>query len=103
MNSYDVLLRHGYKVFIDQYVLVAGDQLITRLEDALAASQAGVLVWSNAARDSDWVRREYQVMEQRVGRKKGFHFVPVRLDAGELPDFANGVLASRNQYVRPSA
>jgi TIR domain len=89
MNLYDVLRRYGHKVFLDQCVLVAGDQLVTRLEDALATSQAGVLVWSNAARDSDWVRREYQVMEQRTNKKKEFRFVPVRLDSGELPEFAD--------------
>jgi tetratricopeptide (TPR) repeat protein len=89
MNLYDVLRRHDHKVFLDQCALVAGDQLITRLEDALASSQAGVLVWSNAARDSAWVRREYQVMEQRANKKKGFRFVPVRLDSGELPEFAD--------------
>jgi hypothetical protein len=49
MNLYDVLRRYGHKVFLDQCVLIAGDQLIARLEDALATSQAGVLVWSSAA------------------------------------------------------
>ncbi|CAH2402737.1 toll/interleukin-1 receptor domain-containing protein [Mesorhizobium escarrei] len=39
MNLYDVLRRYGHKVFLDQCVLVAGDQLIARLEDALATSQ----------------------------------------------------------------
>jgi hypothetical protein len=89
MNLYDVLRRYGHKVFMDQCVLVAGDNLISRLENALATSQAGVLIWSNATRDSDWVRREYHVMEQKTTKKKDFHFVPVKLDGAELPDFAD--------------
>ena len=55
--------RYGHTVFLDQVELAAGDELITRLEYALRTSQAGVLVWSNASRDSAWVRQEYQVME----------------------------------------
>lgn len=87
LSLYDVLREYGHTVFLDQVALAAGDELITRLEDALRASQAGVLVWSNASRDSDWVRREYQVMERQAERRK-FRFVPVRLDGEELPEFA---------------
>jgi hypothetical protein len=87
LSLYDVLREYGHKVFLDQVALAAGDELITRLEDALRGSQAGVLVWSNAARDSDWVRKEYQVMERQT-TKRAFRFVPVQLDSTALPDFA---------------
>ncbi|MBB6091332.1 hypothetical protein HNQ60_000178 [Povalibacter uvarum] len=89
LNLYDVLRRYGHKVFLDQVTLVGGDQLVSRLESGLSSSQAGVLVWSSAARDSEWVSREYQTMEQMLGRKRGFRFVPVRVDATELPTFAS--------------
>jgi tetratricopeptide (TPR) repeat protein len=88
LNLYDVLHQQGHKVFLDQCVLKAGDQLITRLEEALKTSQAGILVWSSATQDSEWVRREYQAMEAQATRKKGFQFVPVKLDDSELPLFA---------------
>jgi hypothetical protein len=88
MNLYDVLRGHGHQVFLDQCVLAAGDELITELQKALRASQAGVLVWSQATRDSEWVSREYQVMERMTKSKPSFRFVPVRLDSSELPDFA---------------
>ena len=80
LNLYDVLRHQGHRVFLDQCVLKAGDELETRLEDALRTSQAGVLVWSTATRDSDWVRREYQVLERQATKKKGFQFVPVKLN-----------------------
>lgn len=89
LNLYDVLREFGHSVFLDQVVLAAGDELIARLEQGLAASQAGVLVWSNATRDSEWVRREYQVLEQQATRKPGFRFIPVNLDGAELPPFAS--------------
>jgi tetratricopeptide (TPR) repeat protein len=88
LNLYDVLRVHGHQVFIDQCVLAAGDELITQLQDALKKSQSGVLVWSNATRDSKWVSREYQVMERMTDTKPSFRFVPVRLDSSEVPEFA---------------
>src|SRR3954470_6709224 len=60
LNLYDVLTQQGHHAFIDQCELKAGDQLITRLQDALQTSQAGVLIWSTATSDSEWVAREYQ-------------------------------------------
>jgi hypothetical protein len=88
LNLYDGLVGLGHKVFLDQCVLKIGDELTTRLEDALTKSQAGILIWSKATRDSDWVRREYQTMERQATEKQGFQFVPVRLDNSKLPAFA---------------
>jgi hypothetical protein len=89
LNLYDVLRELGHKVFLDQCVLKVGDELTTRLEEALRTSQAGILIWSKATRDSDWVRREYQVMERQATWKSGFQFVPVKLDESAFPDFAD--------------
>jgi hypothetical protein len=75
-------------VFIDQRVLKAGDPLARELEDALDASQAGILIWTNATGDSEWVRREYGVLESMATDKKDFQFVPIKLDASKLPKFA---------------
>src|SRR4051812_13765454 len=63
LNLYDVLNELGHKVFLDQYVLKPGDDLITELENALDKSQAGILIWSNATADSEWVRKEYHTLE----------------------------------------
>lgn len=88
LNLYDVLRRYGHKVFLDQCVLVAGDQLIARLENALATSQTGILIWSSQARDSEWVSREYQTMERAAKSRDTFRFVPIRVDDRDLPPFA---------------
>jgi hypothetical protein len=86
INLYDVLRGHGHEVFLDQVVLTGGDRLIRKLQEGLDQSQAGVLVWSSASADSEWVEREYEVMESKAGAN--FRFVPVRLDDRELPTFA---------------
>src|SRR4051794_40025433 len=59
LNLYDVLHELGHAVFLDQVALKAGDPLTRSLQDALRTSQAGVLIWSTATADSEWVEREY--------------------------------------------
>src|SRR5258705_13060233 len=88
LNLYDVLREQGYKVFLDQVGLRAGDRPTTGLRAALEASQSGVLIWSSATADSEWLQREYEALETLASEKRGFQFVPARLDAGELPLFA---------------
>jgi len=88
LNLHDVLTELGFKVFLDQYVLKPGDSLVMVLEDGLQQSQAGVLVWSNAAQDSAWVRNEYNVLLSKSTNDKSFYFVPVKIDTVELPVFA---------------
>ena len=88
LNLYDVLREQGHVVFLDQCVLKAGDRLIGNLQSALTTSQSGVLIWSQASSDSDWVQREYETMERQASGKRGFQFVPVRLDKSNVPDFA---------------
>src|ERR1017187_8090917 len=77
LNLYDVLAQQGHKVFIDQCVLKAGDQLTKRLQDALQTSQSAGLVWSSATGDSEWVNREYDVLERQATEKRGFQFEDV--------------------------
>ncbi|MEN8239317.1 MAG: toll/interleukin-1 receptor domain-containing protein [Actinomycetota bacterium] len=99
LNLYDVLREHGHSVFLDQVSLKAGDQLTRRLEQGLTGSQAAILIWSSATADSDWVRREYEVIERQATSKEGFQFVPVRLDDAALPVFAaNRVFLDFSRY-----
>jgi hypothetical protein len=88
LNLYDVLRGHGHRVFLDQVSLKARDQLARRLEHGLTNSQAAILVWSTTTADSEWVRREYDVIERQATSKQEFHFVPVRLEAADIPPFA---------------
>lgn len=88
LNLYDVLTELGFKVFLDQYVLKAGGSLARTLEDGLAGSQAGILIWSTAAQDSEWVRNEYDVMIGKTTSDKGFNFISIKIDKAPLPVFA---------------
>lgn len=92
ISLYDALVRAGHKVFLDQKELVSGGKLRRTLEGAFGASAGGVLIWSRAAADSEWVREEYDAMQDRVKNGDGFCFVPVKLDGAELPTFARSQL-----------
>ncbi len=99
LNLYDVLQEQGFRVFLDQVVLSGGDELVRTLEDGLARSQAGVLVWSADAAESDWVRKEYHTLEREATERATFHFVPILLDRAKLPAFAaNRVFLDFSSY-----
>jgi tetratricopeptide (TPR) repeat protein len=89
LNLYDVLVQVGHKVFLDQYVLIPGSELITQLQDGLDKSQAGILIWSSDTKDSKWVQKEYNTLETKATEDPDFYFVPVKIDSKvELPAFA---------------
>src|SRR5262249_13628471 len=99
LNLYDVLRHQGYQCFIDQCVLKAGDPLAARLQEGLNASQAGILIWSQATADSAWVANEYATLENLSIKKKGFCFVPITLDRSDLPSFpANRIYLDFSSY-----
>lgn len=88
LNLYDVLTEIGHKVFLDQYVLKAGDKLIEILQEGLEKTEAGILIWSSATRDSVWVNDEYETLQRKANEERDFTFVPIRLDNTKLPAFA---------------
>lgn len=92
LSLYDILVELGYKVFIDQCELVEGETLIMRLGEALSKSQAGILIWSEAAADSNWVSKEYVRFESKATKNESFCFVPIKLDKASLPEFADSRL-----------
>ena len=92
LNLYDILKELGYKVFIDQVELAAGDDLVLRLGAALNKSQSGILIWSAAAADSAWVQREYSKMTNMSLSDPSFFFVPVKLDGTAFPGLADALV-----------
>ena len=75
LGLYDVLTELGHKVFFDQYVLKAGDNLSGSLYDGLNRSQAGVLIWSAANLDLERFGKEYYNLERKAIDNKKFIFV----------------------------
>lgn len=90
LQLYDILRGLNYDVFLDQYKLAAASPLALSLGEALAASQAAILIWSSAFEDSEWCMEEYNTLEQKEKGKTGFRYVIAKVDESPLPDLASG-------------
>lgn len=71
-----VLARNLYQsdldVFFDEWDIGLGDTLVHRIDDGIASVPAGVIVLSEAALKSLWVRGEYAaIMKQVVKARNG--------------------------------
>ena len=93
---YDTLTQCGYNVFLDQFVLVAGQGLATQLGKNLERSASGVLIWSKNTADSRWVENELDSMVARKNNTAGtafpFYFVVASLDGQQPPGLQGGQL-----------
>lgn len=93
---YDMLTQCGFKVFMDQFVLVPGRGLAAQLGRHLARSASGVLIWSKRTADSDWVENEVDLMVARRNNTAGtgapFFFVVASLDGEAPPGLPGGQL-----------
>lgn len=91
LSLYDILTQLKYRVFMDQFVLVAGEGLASSIGSNLAASQSGVMVWSARSEDSAWCQKEYNSFEA-LQANGDFSFVSVRLQQVPLPLLVQGSL-----------
>ncbi|MGE3511372.1 MAG: toll/interleukin-1 receptor domain-containing protein, partial [Vicinamibacterales bacterium] len=86
MALYDVLKLAGWDAFLDQFDLVPGADLEVSLSEALAASSAGVILWSSRTKDSAWCQRERNAMRTLRDRSGGsFKYIFAKLDGEDLP------------------
>jgi tetratricopeptide (TPR) repeat protein len=91
LSLHDALKEAGWEPFLDQYDLVPGANLEVSLADALQASSSGVILWSSDTADSKWCQRERQAMFN-MQDKGSFNYVFAKLDAADLPPFAQADL-----------
>jgi len=86
---YDAFRQAGFKVFLDQLEIAAGNSLAGRLNSALQSSKSGVIVWSTDYADSEWCLKEYETMEAKSAEKTGFKFLVAKLAGANLPPLVN--------------
>jgi hypothetical protein len=89
IQLYDILRHGGFEVFLDQYVLAASSALVGGLAEGLEKSASGILVWSTAAQDSQWCKKECDAMESKATADENYHYVVVTLDKVNLPFWAS--------------
>lgn len=102
--AYDVFLSHnhadkprvrrlaerlrtaGVRVWLDEWVIKAGDDIYLAIEHGLEAARVQVLCLSQAALDSEWVTLERSTVLFRDPSNKGRRFIPLLLVDCALPD-----------------
>ncbi len=84
----------GADVWIDEWEIRAGDSIPGKLNEGLEAFDTFVLIWSQNAVRSNWVRGELETALQRGMADADIRIIPVILDATPLPP-----LLSRLRYV----
>jgi DNA-directed RNA polymerase subunit RPC12/RpoP len=75
----------GADVWFDEWEVRAGDSIPGKLNAGLAAFEIFVLLWSEHASRSDWVRAELHAAIQHSIENSAVRIVPVRLDVTEPP------------------
>lgn len=80
------LKRSGLRVWFDEWVIKAGDDIYLAIERGLEAARVQVLCLSAAALGSDWVSLERSTVLFRDPTNKGRRFVPLLLTECTLPD-----------------
>ena len=78
------LRNQNYKVFLDRWELIPGQDFTTKLHEALNNSRCAILVATPDTLESGWVQQEYTSMLNRKNTEGDFFFIPVVM--GEFPD-----------------
>jgi hypothetical protein len=86
------LRREGFRIFLDEWMLVPGESVTGALETAIERSAAGIVVFSAASVSRPWVNEEYEALLRRAVTGTGW-LIPVVLDDVALPPFAANRLA----------
>ncbi|MCP4560320.1 MAG: toll/interleukin-1 receptor domain-containing protein [Bosea sp.] len=95
-----LLAGEGLNLFFDEWDIRLGDPLIGSIERGLQEADVFIIVWSEAARRSNWVDVELQTFMRRRIDNQALRIVPLMLDATPLPallsNFAGMNLAPDN-------
>jgi len=82
----------GLKVWIDENELLAGDSIIERIASAVAGVDFFCALVSEAARRSDWCRKELSMAITGELGREGAKVIPLRVGNTEMPESLRDVL-----------
>lgn len=88
------LRSHGVDLWMDRQDLVAGEQWLPQIEQAIRKADFMLVFISTASLGSEWVKREYQAAFQSQAKSGGTRLIPVLLERVELPPFLASI-----QYI----
>lgn len=76
---------YGAQVWLDEWQIRAGDSIPGKLNEGLGRFTEFVLVWSEHASRSGWVRAELETAISRSLERGDARVIPIRLDDTPLP------------------
>ena len=79
------LKADGVRVWFDEWIIQPGDAIGIQINKGLEESRVLVLAISDNASESDWVTFEHQSILFNDPTNKTRRFIPLRLDASEIP------------------
>ena len=80
------LKAQGYRIFRDEYQMIAGEEIRQRLYEAIEKSKYGVVIYPQND-DSKWIKEEIAWMRERQSRDASFKIIPIVMHTSEhLPD-----------------
>jgi len=104
---YARLRRSGQRVWIDRVELTAGVSLLDRIAAAIDEVDVVVVLLSNHAINSDWVRKELEIAAAREKTGSRPQVIPVVLDDCHFPAFLShkrtiALRPPRRMYIKAS-
>jgi restriction endonuclease Mrr len=93
-----VLRREGVPVWFSEWELKPSDSIADKIEHALAASDALVVLLSPAAVESSWVNRELDAFLSRQLRDRAVSVIPVVLKDCQIPASLASVVSIDLRY-----
>tara|TARA_R110002111_G_scaffold1157_1_gene8189 strand:+ start:53687 stop:54439 length:753 start_codon:yes stop_codon:yes gene_type:complete len=82
----ETLRNNRLRVWIDQWYIKPGDDIVLTIERALSRSRRQLILLSHSAVASDWVTLERNTQQFRNPSNQGRFVIPVRLDDCEIPN-----------------
>ena len=86
------VLADGHDVFLDECSLVAGDSLIERVPDAIAAAGVLILFLSEASKSSTWCKKELAIAASQMIKSGRLRVFAYRLERVDPPLIIDDVL-----------
>ncbi|HEV7406754.1 MAG TPA: TIR domain-containing protein [Chthoniobacteraceae bacterium] len=78
------LRKDGFKVWVDFWILQAGDHIMAKIDDGLANSRVLVLFMSANMFESDWAKMESGCVRFPDPLNRKQRFIPLRLDSAPI-------------------
>jgi len=74
------LEKQNYTIFVDNYEMIAGENIRSRLKHAINNSKNAIIVISEESSISGWMKKEYEWMKERKLDDSSFKIIPILID-----------------------